>query len=317
MLNLNAAQVEAALDYEILIPGLEKGFQSEISVPRRHHHDYPNPPGERDSSLLLMPAWSEGGSVGVKIVNVTPQNAELGIPSIHGIYLYFDGNTGQPLALMDSNMITKKRTAAASALASRFLSSEQSSSLLVVGTGALAPELIKAHCTVRDISTVYIWGRNNDKARKVAEQFEHFNAEVRTTENLEQAVRDSDIISVATLSREPLIKGKWLSPGKHVDLVGSYRPDMREADDEVIRRSSVFIDTFQGAPYESGDLVIPIQEGIISLDEIKADLFHLCRSERNGRQDNQEITTFKSVGHALEDLVAARLVYEKYGKDHS
>jgi len=314
MIRLDASQVNSALDYESLIDKLQLGFASDnLSVPKRHHHNYPNPPGI-ESTLLMMPAWQAGKNVGVKVVNVTPENGKLGLPSIHGIYLFFDAITGVPKALMDSNMITKKRTAATSALASKFLSRKDSSSMLLVGTGALAPELIAAHCQVRDIMKVYIWGRNFEKAEKIANDINIDGIELIPIKDLKKGVKESDIVSTATLSKDALIKGEWLHDGQHIDLVGSYRPEMREADDLVIARSSIFIDSYEGAPSESGDLALPIADGLISIQDIKADLFEMCREEKGGRISDKEITCFKSVGHALEDLVAAQLVYDVYEK---
>jgi ornithine cyclodeaminase len=314
MIYIDADQVNSALDYNVLIDKLHDGFiLDDLGIPKRHHHNYPNPPG-KESTLLLMPAWQEGQNVGVKIVNVTPENGKHGMPSIHGIYLYFDAKTGIPKALMDSNMITKKRTAATSALASIFLSRKDSSSMLMVGTGALAPELIVAHCQVRDIRTVQVWGRDFSKAQKIANDLQINGVEIIPIDNLEAAVTESDIISTATLSKDPLIHGEWLQEGQHIDLVGSYKPDMREADDTVIGRSSIFVDTYEGAPYESGDLALPIAEDLISIQDIKADLFELCRKQNEGRASSEEITCFKSVGHALEDLVAAQLVFDVYEK---
>lgn len=315
MISIDAAMVESALDYTFLIERLKEGFKRDLGIPKRHHHNYPNPKRGEDSTLLIMPAWESGKVLGIKVVNVVPGNGKEGLPAIHGLYLYFDAVTGIPLSIMDSNMITKKRTAATSALASTFLSRQNSSSLLVVGTGAMAPELIRAHCTVRKIEKVLIWGRNFKKALTISKELAIENVEILPAKDLESAVRQSDIISTATLSIDPLIKGAWLSKGKHIDLVGSYRPDMREADDEVIMRSSLFIDSFDGAPYESGDLSIPLNKRVISLEYIKADLFQLCRGEKTGRTSENEITCFKSVGHALEDLVAAQIVYENYNQN--
>ena len=312
MISLDAEQVASALEYNVLIEQLKEGFKKDLGIPKRHHHDYPNPPGTNSSTLLMMPAWETGKNLGVKIVNVTPENGQLGIPSIHGIYLYFDARTGVPLALMDSNMITIKRTAATSALASDFLSREDSTSLLIAGTGALAPEMAKAHCLVRKISKVSIWGRDYSKAERLAAGLHIDGAEIYPEKDLERGVKESDIISTVTLSKTPLIKGNWLRKGQHIDLVGSYKPDMREADDAVILQSSIFIDSYEGAPHESGDLAIPLENNVISMDEIRADLFELCRNEKEGRNSNEEITCFKSVGHALEDLVAAQIVYQAH-----
>ena len=187
----------------------------------------------------------------------------------------------------------------------------------MIGTGALSPELIRAHSSVRPIERVYVWGRNFEKAKAVASfitkhlQFsERSNFDVFPIKNIEEGIEKADIISCATLSPTPLVFGKKLKAGQHLDLVGAYRPDMRETDNEAILRSSVFVDTYDGM-HESGDISIPLENGILKKENICADLFELCRGEKIGRKDNFEITFFKSVGHALEDLAAAKLVYEK------
>jgi ornithine cyclodeaminase/alanine dehydrogenase-like protein (mu-crystallin family) len=266
---------------------------------------------------LLMPAWQVGKYLGVKMVTVSPKNGKYNLPSIHGIYTLFDAAQGMPLAQINATTLTAQRTAAASALASSFLSKKNSKTLLMVGTGALAPELIRAHISVRPIETVYVWGRNLEKAKAVSnfitkylQVSEKANFEVFPIENIEEGIEKADIISCATLSPTPLIFGKNLKAGQHLDLVGAYRPDMREADDEVILKSSVFIDTYDGM-HESGDIASPLKDGILKRENICGDLFQLCRGEKTGRKNNNEITFFKSVGHALEDLAAAKLIYEK------
>ena len=211
---------------------------------------------------------------------------------------------------MDAKTLTARRTAAASALASDYLAPQNSRSLLMIGTGALAPELIQAHASIRPIETVFIWGRNFEKAKKLANEMRFTSLKIQAVNNIEMVIQHANIISCATLSKTPLIQGKWLSPGQHIDLVGSYLPDTREADDEVILRTNVFVDT-PSATHESGDLFIPIQKGILDQSMIKADLFNLCRNEKPGRSTPNEITLFKSVGHALEDLAAAKMIYQQ------
>ena len=317
MLNISKEQLEENLDYPILIETLRKAFQEKYIVPIRHHHNYQNPKEGVESTLLLMPAWQVGKYLGVKMVTVSPKNGKYNLPSIHGIYTLFDAAQGMPLAQINATTLTAQRTAAASALASSFLSKKNSKTLLMVGTGALAPELIRAHISVRPIETVYVWGRNLEKAKAVSnfitkylQVSEKANFEVFPIENIEEGIEKADIISCATLSPTPLIFGKNLKAGQHLDLVGAYRPDMREADDEVILKSSVFIDTYDGM-HESGDIASPLKDGILKRENICGDLFQLCRGEKTGRKNNNEVTFFKSVGHALEDLAAAKLIYEK------
>lgn len=307
---LSAAEVEAALDWESLVECLRQAFHRGAEVPVRHHHEILNPGGP-DGTLLLMPAWQSGRHIGVKIVTVFPENSDRGLPSVMGAYLLLDGKTGSPSALIDGPTLTLKRTAAASALASQYLSRPGCERLLMVGTGALAPYLVMAHAAVRPIRKVSIWGRTPDKAVKLAERLHRPDFPVAATEDLEAAACRADIISCATLSQDPLILGAWLQPGQHLDLVGGFRPDMREADDEAIRRARVFVDTREGAMQEAGDIVQPIESGVLDPDEVAGDLFELTRGERAGRRSDDQITLFKSVGTALEDLAAAQLAAER------
>ena len=304
-------QINKVLDFPSLINALELAFKEDCEVPTRHHHDYKPGEDQATATLLLMPAWQGREYYGLKIINVTPDNASRNLPSIQGIYLLFDTLTGTPLLQMDAKMLTNWRTAAASALASRFLSRLDSQTLLMVGTGSLAPYLIRAHANVRPIKKVLVWGRNLYKAEELIQKLQLRQCQLEVANKLEEAVRQADIISMATMSSSPLLKGEWLNPGQHVDLVGSYKPDMREADDLTIQRSSIFVDIRSTAPKESGDLFIPLQNGILQHKDILADLFELCRAEHSGRSSEKEITLFKSVGHALEDLAAAQLVYQK------
>lgn len=311
MLQANETQVEEALPYRLLIEALRIGFQTSYTVPQRHHHDFENPKSTQDSTLLLMPAWQAGGYLGLKTVIVSPENQQFDLPAIHGSYLLFNAITGQPLLQCDARTLTKKRTAAASALAADYLARPDSHTLLVLGTGALAPELIKAHCTIRPIKEVWIWGRRPDRAQALAAVLnKELGLKISAITDRSHFIPKAAIISTATLSPDPILFGADLANGQHIDLVGSYKPNMREADDEVIRRSTVFVDTIEGAPKESGDLFLPIQKGLLSPADIQADLFQLCRQQKPGRKSDTEITLFKSVGHALEDLVAAQLLYQ-------
>ena len=296
-----------------LIDALKKGFaHKDVETPMRHHHDYPNPFESKDSTLLLMPSWEAGKDVGIKIVSVNPNNGKYDLPSIQGTYLYMDGHKGILRAILDAKELTVKRTAAASALASSYLSREGASSLLMLGTGALSTNLIKAHASIRPIKKVYVWGRNFEKAKLVSAQFDQQEYEVTPIQNYLDLLPEVDIISCATLSKEPLVFGKLLKKGQHLDLVGAYKKDMREADDQAVIRSSVFLDTFQGGLKESGDIVLPLKKGILKKEEIGADLFDLCSGSHKGRSYESEITFFKSVGHASEDLLAARYFYEQW-----
>jgi ornithine cyclodeaminase len=307
---LSAADVEAALDWESLVERLRRAFRSGAEVPVRHHYAITNPGGP-DGTLLLMPAWQPGRQIGIKLVTIFPDNADRGLPSVMGAYLLLDGKSGAPIALIDGPMLTVKRTAAASALASSYLSRPDCERLLMIGTGSLAPYLVTAHASVRPICNVLIWGRTPDKAKRLAKRLDRPNLRVASTDDLEAAVRGAHVISCATLSRAPLVRGDWLQPGQHLDLVGAFRPDMRECDDTAVRRARVFVDTRDGALAEAGDIVQPIESGVLEPADVAGDLFEIRRGERAGRRFYDQITLFKSVGTALEDLAAAELAAER------
>ena len=313
---IDAKFIEQNTDFVDLIKQLKKAFkENKTTVPLRHHHDFPNPKMESDSTLLLMPAWNPSQDAGVKIVTVSPENGKLDLPSIQGVYVYLNSKNGTLKSILDAKSLTVKRTAAASALASLYLSRENSSSLLMIGTGALSINLIKAHASVRPIAKVYVWGRRYEKAAAICMALKNESFDCFPIKTIEEKITDVDIISSATLSKTPLIFGKLIKEGQHLDLVGAYKKDMREADDDALKKASVFVDTFQGGLKESGDILIPLQNGTINKNDIKADLFQLCSNQKQGRCSKNEITFFKSVGHALEDLVAAKYYYQQYIND--
>ncbi|MEL7221717.1 MAG: ornithine cyclodeaminase family protein, partial [Bacteroidota bacterium] len=222
-----------------------------------------------------------------------------------------DAKTGVTKAIMEANSLTAQRTAAASALASSLLSNASASSLLMIGTGALASRLIRAHASVRPIRQVYVWGRNFAKAKAVCQQLGNEVFQCSPIQNIVDKISEVDIISCATLSPDPLVMGKYLRPGQHIDLVGAYKKDTRESDDEVMKKGVIFVDTFGGSQ-ESGDIYLPLRAGIIQTEDIKGDLFSLCSGESQARKNEKEITVFKSVGHALEDLAAASYYYKQF-----
>lgn len=305
--------IESHTDFEELIEVLKTGFSNNsVETPMRHHHDYPNPKESDDSTLLLMPSWEAGKDIGVKVVTVNPNNGQYDLPSIQGTYLYMDGRKGMIRAILEAKSLTAKRTAATSALAASYLAKEDASSMLILGTGALSKNLIKAHCSIRPIKKVYVWGRDFKKAVSISQDFDQKKFEVTPVKDYFDVLSEVDIISSATLSKKPLILGKYLKKGQHLDLVGAYKKDMREADDEAVANSVVFLDTYQGGLKESGDIVIPLQNGILKESEIKADLYKLCSGSHKGRESDNEITFFKSVGHASEDLMGARYFYEQW-----
>jgi alanine dehydrogenase len=307
---VSAATLNAKLDYPSLIAALERAFAADWTVPVRHHHPVPIP-GESDQTLLLMPAWEAGRSVGVKLVTITPGNGTRNLPAVQGIYLLFDGATGIPKVLMEGTTLTVRRTAAASALAARFCARKDAAVHLMVGAGALSRPLIEAHRAARPIEKTLLWARKPDQASAKAADLAKAGITVAVAPDLEAAVRAADIISCATLSAAPLVRGAWLKPGAHLDLVGAYTPELRESDDEAVRRATLFCDTRAGALKEGGDLVQPLKAGVIKESDIAAELAELCKGKHPGRTRDDEITLFKSVGTAVEDLAAAKLMLER------
>jgi ornithine cyclodeaminase len=247
----------------------------------------------------------------VKVVAVHPGNAARGRSSVSGAYLLMEGGTGAPLAIVDGQALTLWRTAAASALAASYLARADAVRLVMVGAGALAPYLVEAHASVRPIAEVTVWNRNAAGAEAVASVLAGKPFRVRAATDLEAAVRAADIVSCATLSSEPLVMGAWLAPGAHLDLVGAFTPAMRECDDAAVQRARLYVDTRDGALKEGGDIVQPLAAGLIGRADIVGDLFDLCRGEAPGRRSAEEVTLFKSVGTALEDLAAAALAYSR------
>ena len=298
------------LRYDALIDALAAAFRADITAPDKIAYFVPQPSGS-EAKILLMPAWTTTGErfIGHKLVNLFPDNAKNNKPAVLGSYVLMSGDTGETLAVMDGAALTAWRTACASALASRFLSRGDASYLVMVGAGALAPHLVRAHRAVRPITRVTLWNRTRSHAVSTAFALSAAGIEPVIADDLEQAVREADIVSCATLSQVPLIRGAWLKKGAHVDLVGAFSRTTREADDAAVRRARVFVDSRATASKGSGDIAIPLKKKVIGLKDIQGDLFELCRGKAKGRKRKDEITLFKSTGLALEDLAAATLVW--------
>jgi ornithine cyclodeaminase/alanine dehydrogenase-like protein (mu-crystallin family) len=305
----SAQDLARKLDWSGTIAALANLFAEGCEVPVRHHHEIAVP-GQADATLLIMPAWRSGHYTGIKLVNIYPDNPSANLPAIRGNYLLMDGSNGATLALFDAGELTVRRTAAASALASRLLSRPDSSKLLVVGSGRLASTLAFAHRAARPITDVQVWARSSEKAAKLVDRYRQAGLSASIAESLPEACAWADIISCATASEEPLVLGDTIEPGTHVDLVGAYKPHMRESDDALVAAAQVFVDTREGVMAEAGDLLIPMKNGLFSARDIRADLAELVCGDHPGRQSAAEVTLFKSVGTALEDLAAAVYCYE-------
>jgi ornithine cyclodeaminase len=315
MLVLDAEQIRSVVSFPSLIERLKTAFLADWVVPQRQILSVPG--GNSDRCLFAMPAFTQNGAGVFKLTSLFPGNAARDIPTIQGVTVVFS-DEGSPVAVLDGGTITRLRTAAASALASTYLSRTDSAHLVLIGTGALAPDLVAAHRTVRPITKVSVWGRTPNRVKATVgaiQALEGPDFEVLPTFDLGKSVSKADIVTCATGTTKPLLEGSWLSEGTFVDLVGSFSPSKREADDQVVVRSRIFVDTFEGALSEAGDLIDPLERGIIARDRIEAELCDLISRRKRGRTNSREITLFKSVGTAIEDLAAAQMVVESFSSD--
>jgi 1-pyrroline-2-carboxylate reductase [NAD(P)H] len=308
---IEASEVHQTMNFEELIPAIAETFAGTHGMPQRNvfslQEDSPHSDG-----FAVLPAWNSK-AIGVKAFTHFPENGPKGLDRLYSKILMFKRETGEPLAVVDGSSVTYWRTAAVSALGSQYLSRKNASRLLVCGTGNLASYMALAHATVRPITHIDIWGRSIDKAEKVAEQLRTKRPEISVAviTDLESAVGQADIISCATGAGEPLILGEWVKLGTHTDFVGNHSPNRRECDTALISKASVFVDSRVNVLSEAGELLIPIEEGVFDKNDVKAELSELARGQHKGRQTEEEITVFKTVGTALSDLAAACLVVEK------
>ena len=299
------AQVKEALPWNGLIAELRKAFSTGVSQPLRTAHAIPVP-GEPDASFLAMPAWEEGGKLAVKILFIAPGNTNRNLPAVNASVMVFDAVTGQAEAAMEGAELTARRTAATSALAADLMARKDAKTLLIVGAGTIAGNLIPAHRSVRDYDSIQIWARRPEQALALADQFDET---VIAVTDLDTAVAQADVIAAATITNDPLIKGALLKDGVHLDLVGGFTTDMREADSTALKRAAggIIVDTYDGAMTEAGDITQPLAEGTITRADIVGDMAELCRCTAQPRTSDTQITVFKSVGAAIEDFVAARM----------
>jgi alanine dehydrogenase len=306
MIHIDYDAVHRLAGVASLVEPLRRAFLSHGVSPERVHYDLESP--DQPSTLLLMPAWRPDGAIGVKIVTVFPGNSAQGLPSVNASYLLLSGQTGQPRALIDGRALTLLRTAAVSALAADLLAPAKPDRLLMVGTGALSRYLVEGHRSVRKYQSVLIWGRDAHKAAAVVRDLSARGWPVSVAPDLESAARSADVISCATLAEQPLIHGAWLKSKCHLDLVGSFKPTMRETDDACMRDAFIAVDT-RAALKESGDLVAPLARGVMAEGAIflLGDL--AAKTQAMPRADK---TVFKSVGVAQADLAAAEYLYDRH-----
>ena len=312
MKHFDETATRAPLAFERLVPALHSAFAAEAQVPPRHVHTIETAGADGAAckgTVLIMPAWSDAGFLGIKTINIFPGNGAHGLPGLHATYVLYDARTGVPLAMMDGNEITARRTAAASALGASFLARKDARRLLVLGTGRIARMLPAAHASVRPIDEVWVWNHRPEGAEALAAQWRAEGWNARAATDLEATVRGhADIVSCATLATAPLVRGDWLAPGSHLDLIGSFTPAMRETDEHCFAGARTFVDTPE-ALQKSGDLLEAMAAGTLRAQDIQGTLAELCRGERTGRSSDEERTVFKAVGSALEDLTAATLVW--------
>ena len=310
-----AEQVHRLLDYPSLVDTLAAAHRGEKPVVDRSELHHETGAQGAPQTFLNLPAWLPGRAMGVKMITVMPENEKVwSLPTVHAVYQLFNGENGEPMAAIDGTALTLRKTAADSALGTRLLARGDVETLAVLGAGAMAPHLIQAHCAVRpSIKRVQIWNRTAAKAEIVARDLDLDGVEVTATGDIEAAVRGAEVVSSATSATEPIIMGAWLQPGCHLDLVGSFTPDMRESDDEAVKRSTLFVDSRWFAVHQPGDLAQPIANALISENDIAADLFELCAGDHPGRTDAQEITFFKNGGGAHLDLFTALHIIDALG----
>ncbi len=308
---IDAERLRALIPWPKLIDALQSAFCQPCEAPERLHFDIGG-----IGSLIIMPAWQQNGFVGVKVVQVFPGNSNMGKPAVHGMYMLASASNGEVVSIIDAQELTARRTAATSALASKFLSRDSSRCLLVMGTGRLALEVVSAHAAVRPIEQVLIWGRNPERASSLADRTRvTLGLSAEPVDCLDRALSQADIISTVTAAFDPILPGRSLRPGTHIDLIGGYTPLMREADDDVIRSAAIYVDKMSSAVREAGDIADPLRRGIINRSAIRGDLFDLCTGRVPKRSSENDITVFKSVGLALEDLAAAALAWNTLSEE--
>lgn len=312
MIFIDTERVHALLDYTSLVDAFECYHRQDVGALDELLLSQPED-AKRPAHFFIRAAWQRKHALGAKLITIFPENAKqaAGPPSVQAVYLLFNGVDGTPLACIDGTALTHRKTAADSALAAKFLARDNVSTLLMVGAGAMAPHLIRAHTAVRpSIRCVIIWNRTPPRAAELARTLKLDNAEIIATRDLAESARTADVICCATMSTTPLIQGGWLQPGTHLDLVGGFNRTTREADDDAVRNAVVYVDARDTAKH-CGDIALPIEAGVISEDDIAADLFQLCGGQCGGRAHASDITMFKNGGGGHLDLMAARFLYKK------
>jgi len=310
---VNKEKIASLLPMDECIEVMQKMFSSlaagECLQPLRNIMRLPDGSGV----LGMMPGHAAKlGVMGIKVISVFHANKEAGFPSHQGIVILFDAKNGQPLMLFDALEITAIRTAAASAVATKLLSREKSSILAIIGSGEQAKRHIEAMLIVRNIKQINLWSRNENNARHLVNELSaEYNIPIHIKKNVQQAVENADIICTVTASKEPIVLGDWIAAGTHINAVGSSTAFSRELDTTAIARSKLFTDRYESIFNEAGDFLIPKKEGAVTDDHVKAEIGEVLSGTKKGRENDEEITLFKSLGIAAEDIFSAYHIYEK------
>ena len=291
------------------IAAMREGFQllsrKEVLVPLRLHLDIPEYQGVELIKPVYIPALKQ---IGFKVISLFRNNHQWGLPLSHAVMMIFDAVTGVPQAIMDGDSLTAIRTGAASGLATDLLARKNARILAVFGAGLQARTQIEAIVTVRPIQKIYIFDPDHSKAQKLAEEFRSIkNLQVEVAEEV-LLLREAEIISTVTTSDVPVFSDTFISPGVHINAMGAFKPDSREVPSETVRRAKVVVDQREACLKEAGDLVIPMAEGMITAAHLHAEIGEIALGVKAGRESDQEITLFKSVGNAVQDLLAAGVV---------
>ncbi len=312
---ISRKDLENILAMEEVIEAVEAAFtdyaQGRWVIPSRTHFTLP------EGIMLHMPSFLSSGTegkgiLGAKLVSVFPGNPEKGLPLIYGLYLLCDPPTGRPLALIDGVYLTGIRTGAASAVATKYLSRKDSRALGIIGTGVQAGFHLMAILAVREIEVCYLFGRMEDRARRFTEDYsDKLGVNLEVLSSADEVVGKSDVVVTVTTSPTPVFSGSSLREGTHLNVIGAFTPETREVDSETVKKASLFVDSYEGALSEAGDLLIPMKEGVISRQDIRAELSEVVTGIMPGRTTEDEITLFKSVGFAIEDAAVARLAYDR------
>ena len=307
--------IEEHVDFSELMTELKLAFRrNTIQSPPKSSYNYTGAKEAKKNTFLFMPAWDNKNVFGTKLITATSNNPILGLPYIQGMYILFDAKNGKPLIGMDAKVMTNYRTAATSALATSYLAKKKADSILIIGNGSLAPYFIRAHATVRKYSTIYLWGLDKKPSEVIKLKLEKENIEIRIIDDFKHVSNQVDVITCITSAKSPLLKQSNLGLGQHLDLVGSFTPEMHEVSTDVISNCTIYSDNIDTTPHHAGELVKAISEGKLTLDKIEGDLMSLCKDDEFKRKNNVENTLFKSTGMALEDLVIAQLIYKKYNE---